>query len=136
ATSLGLISSDSRQFRIGEHAEWDQAILRGSIAAVQVVVNDAEVVISDVRELRAARAIAHSPNVIAGRLQPFVDLDEPVLVELDAGQLEPDSIGVRRSARRNQQVGAFDGAFAATAIHLDPDAIAGASLDLASLGSK
>jgi hypothetical protein len=116
--------------------KWDQAIPGGSIAAVQVVVNDAEIVKGDVRKLRAARAIAHRPDIIARGLQPFVDFDEPVLVELNAGQLETDSIGVRRSARRNQKVGTLDSALTLPVIRVDSDAIAGASLDLPNLGLK
>ena len=99
-------------------------------------MNDAEVVKGDVRELRAARAIAHRPDILARSLQPFVDLDIAMLVELDAGQLETDSVGIRLSARRNQKIGTFDSAFAMLVIGVDSDAIARTSLDLANFGSS
>jgi hypothetical protein len=84
ALRLDLVAADARHFRIGEHAEWHDAILRGSIAALQVVTHDSEVVVRDVCELRTARAIAHRPHVGCGRLQSVVYLDIATLVELDA----------------------------------------------------
>ena len=136
AMSLGLVSSDARQFRIGEHAEWHQPIFRASIAAVQVFVNDAEVVKCDVREHWAARAISHRPDIRGRGLQPVVDLDIAVLVELDAGQIETDSIRVRRPARRDQNVGTFDRAFVISAMDVDADLIAGMSIHLANFGPE
>ncbi len=59
-----------------------------------------------------------------------------MLVELDAGQLETDSIGVRLPARRDQKVCAFDRALPLRALCLDSDPMARASLDLMNLGSQ
>ena len=69
-------------------AERDQAILGGPLPAVQVLVDDAEIIEGDVGELRTARAIAHCPDIRSAGLQPFVNLDVAVLVELHAGLFE------------------------------------------------
>jgi hypothetical protein len=111
-------------FRIGEHAERHDAILRGSIAALQVVTHDAEVVVRDVCELRTARAIAHRPHVRCGRLQPVVDLDIATLVELDADLLQSDSFGIRRPTDGDEKMGTFDDPFTGTVFCVDPNLLA------------
>ncbi len=124
ALRLGFVAADARQFRIGEHAERHDAILRGSMAALQVVTHDAEVVVRDVCELRAARAIAHRPHVGGGRLQPVVDLDIATLVELDADFLQSDSFRIRRPTDRDEKIGPFDDPFTGTVLCVDPNLVA------------
>src|SRR5208282_2633033 len=113
-----------RQFRIGEHAERHDAIVRGSIAALQVVTHDAEVVIGDVCELRTARAIAHRPHVGCGRLQPVVYLDIAAPVELDADLLESDSLRIRRPTDGDEKIGTFDDPFTRAVFYVNPNILA------------
>ena len=93
-------------------------------------MHDAEIVISCMRKLRAAGAIAHRPDIGRGRPQPLVDLDIAVLVEFDASLLESDSAGVRHPARSDEKIGAFDNAFAIPVIHVNPNLLAGTSLNV------
>src|SRR4029077_10812472 len=99
----------SGQFGIGEHAERHQTILSRAIAAVEVVMHDAEIVESDMGKLRAAGAIAHRPDMVGGSLPSLVHLNITVLVEFDSGLLESDSVGVCRPASSDEQIGAFEG---------------------------
>src|SRR5882757_2584625 len=62
----------------------------------------AEVVDADVRELRAACDLADRPDAGRGGLQPLVDLDVSPVGELNAGQFQAESFGVRLAARGDQ----------------------------------
>src|ERR1700719_2123507 len=62
APRFDFVLTDARQFRIGEHAERDEAIAVSAIGAAQVRVHDAIIIEADVRELWTARAIAHRPD--------------------------------------------------------------------------
>src|SRR5882757_3122341 len=62
----------------------------------------AEVVDADVRELRAACDLADRPDAGRGGLQPLVDLDVSPVSELNAGQFQVESFGVRLAARGDQ----------------------------------
>src|SRR5580658_3955777 len=79
------------------------------IAAGEIVMNHAEIVDADMRELRAAGHFADGPHAGRGRLQAFVDLDISTVSERDARGFEPEPRGVRSAARRDEQVSAFDG---------------------------
>src|SRR6266852_2016823 len=125
-----FVQTLSRQFWIGEHAERYEPIAGRAAAAVQVVADDSKVVECDVRELRAPGAIAHGPNARCRRLQPLVHFDVAACVEFDSRPFEPDSLRVRRSPRRNQQVGAFDRLFSMT-LNGDSHLLTGKSLHLA-----
>ena len=57
-----FVQADPCEFGIGEHAERYEAVSRSAAAPIQVVADHPEIVEGDVRELRAARAIAHRPN--------------------------------------------------------------------------
>src|SRR2546426_7932607 len=76
-----FVQPDSREFWIGEHAEWYEPVARRTVASVQVVADHTEIVEGDVRELRAARAITHRPNARRSGLQTLVDFDVPALVQ-------------------------------------------------------
>src|ERR1700730_16970684 len=134
ATGFDFILSDTRQFRIGEHAEGDQAIALGAIAAAQVRVHDAVIIETDVCELWTARAIAHRPDVFRGGFQPVVGLDVTALVELNAGFIETDSIAVCLAAGRDEKIRALDSAIAARVIDVHSNASAGMSFDAANRG--
>src|SRR5437879_12565265 len=58
----------------------------------------AEIVDADVRELRATCHLADCPDAGRGGLQPLVDLDVSPVGELNAGQLQAESFGVRIAA--------------------------------------
>src|SRR5207302_4080080 len=62
----------------------------------------AEIVDADVRELRATCNLADRPDAGRGGLQPLVDLDVSPVGELNAGQFQAESFGVRLAACRDQ----------------------------------
>src|SRR6266446_4120562 len=62
----------------------------------------AEIVDADVRELRATRDLADRPDAGRGGLQPLVDLDVSPVGELNAGQFQAESFGVRLAACGDQ----------------------------------
>ena len=53
-------------------------------------------------ELRAARDLADRPHSRRCRLQPLVDLDVSPVGELNAGQFQAESFGVRVAACGDQ----------------------------------
>src|SRR3981189_1720026 len=62
----------------------------------------AEIVDADGRERGAAGGLADCPDAGGGGLQPLVDLDVSPVGELNAGQFQAKSFGVRIAARGNQ----------------------------------
>src|SRR3984893_5811460 len=62
----------------------------------------AEIVDADVRELRATCDLADRPDAGRGGLQPLVDLDVSPVGELNAGQFQIESFGVRMAACGDQ----------------------------------
>src|SRR5580700_8214165 len=62
----------------------------------------AEIVDADVRELRATCDLADRPDAGRGGLQPLVDLDVSPVGELNAGQFQAESFGVRTAACGDQ----------------------------------
>src|SRR6266853_927515 len=61
-----------------------------------------EIVDADVRELRATGDFADRPDAGRGGLQSLVDLDVSPVGELNAGQFQAESFGVRIAACRDQ----------------------------------
>src|SRR5712691_4810853 len=64
----------------------------------------AEIVDADVRELRATGDLADRPDAGRAGLQPLVDLDVSPVSELNAGQFQTESFGVRIAACGDQYV--------------------------------
>src|SRR5437588_10717145 len=62
----------------------------------------AEIVDADVRELRATCDLADRPDAGRGGLQPLVDLDVSPVGQLNAGQFQAESFGVRIAACGDQ----------------------------------
>src|SRR6266850_846077 len=62
----------------------------------------AEIVDADVRELGATCDLADRPDAGRGGLQPLVDLDVSPVGELNAGQFQTESFGVRMAACGDQ----------------------------------
>src|ERR1700691_3876944 len=134
STRFELVFPDTRQFRIGEHAKGNQAVALGASAAAQVCMHDTVIIETDVRELRTTCAIAHSPDVFRGGFHQVVGLDVTVLVELNAGLVETDSVAVRLDASRDEKIRAVDGASATRSMDVHSNPIAGTSLDAANRG--
>jgi hypothetical protein len=88
------------------------------------------------RELRAAGAIPHRPNVGRGGLQPVVDANISTRVQRDAGLVEPDLLRVWHATRRNQNVAAFDVLLAGWRPYRHADVVSRASMDVAGLGLR
>ena len=63
-------------------------------------------------KLRTSGALADRPDIGRTSLQPIVDLDITAIIQRDADLLEPNSLGIGHAARGNQNVAAFNGAFA------------------------
>src|SRR5262249_53292311 len=97
-----------RELRVGEHAVRHQPVARAARSAGQIISNDAKVIAGRMRELRAAGAVAHGPDVGRGGLQSVVDANVSAGVQLDAGLLEPDPVRVWNAPCRNQNITAFD----------------------------
>ena len=72
-------------------------------------MNHAEIVNTDVCELRAARNLADRPNAGRGRLEPLVDFDVSSISQFNPGQLQPKSLGIGSAARRHQHMTALKG---------------------------
>src|SRR5260370_29516973 len=130
------MSARAPNLLLGSHTERPEAIHRGPSAAIQVVMHDTKVVIGGVRKVRAARTIAHRPNIGRGRLQPLVHLDIAMPIELDSGLLESDPIGVRRPARRDEEIGTFDNSLVLSVLGMDPDALGRTPLDPTDFGTE
>src|SRR4029077_18509233 len=88
------------------------------------------------QKIGAAGAIAHRPDMGSGCLQPLVDLDITVLVEFDSGLLESDSVGVCRPARSDEKIGAFENPLAILVPCVDPNLLAGTSLNPGDMRSE
>ena len=88
---LSLAQPDPRELRVGEQAERHLPTGRHAVPASEVGQHHAEVVLADVREVRAAGAIAHRPDPLGRRLEPLVDPDVPILVRLDPRPLQADN---------------------------------------------
>ena len=73
-----------------------------AIAARQIVAHDAKIIEGDVREVRAARAIAHGPHIRRGGFEPLVHFDVTAISEFDAGEFQADAVGVGRAPAGDQ----------------------------------
>src|SRR5262249_50826690 len=96
---LLLGHADAPELRVGEHGVGHEpAVGRELLAFDQVAVDDLVIVVGDVRECRAALDVAQGPDARHVRLQPAVDADEAVAVQLHPGVLQPQVVGVRAAA--------------------------------------
>src|SRR5262249_41191164 len=111
-----------------------EAIARAALSSGHVVPDDPKVIAGDVRELRAAGAVPHGPDVGRSGLQPFIDANIAASVQLDPGLLEADSLGVWNATRRDQNVAAFDLLLAGWRAHRNADFLSRASVNVEGLG--
>src|ERR1700730_11003796 len=107
ATASFSLSPTRAIFRIREKTERYQAIARISRATVKVSLDNAEVVLRDVRELRAACALAQSPDAGRGRFEAFVHLDVSTRVQGHAGLVQPDVLRIGNSANGDKDIAPF-----------------------------
>jgi len=63
ALSVALTQAHMGKRRLSEHAVGDQPVVRAPLSAGKIVPDDAEVVLGDMRELRAAGAFAERPDL-------------------------------------------------------------------------
>ena len=82
-------NADASQFGIGKKAIRNLSATRHAVAAGQIGMDNAEIVDTDVCELRAACNLADRPNVWCRRLESLVDLDISAVGQFDASQLDP-----------------------------------------------
>ena len=99
--------ADVSQLGIGEEDVRNDAAARRSAAAIEIVEHDAEVILTNVREVRASGRLAGRPNVWGRRLQPVVDADVAARIDFDTCSVEIESVRVGRSASRHENVGSF-----------------------------
>src|SRR6266542_3760279 len=77
--------SNPTELRIREDRIWNQAAVRGRIAALeQIRTNDSKVVVRDVGEGRPTFNVAKSINPGYVGLEPFIDLHKALLVTLSS----------------------------------------------------
>src|SRR5262249_26377313 len=111
-----------------------EPIARAARSSGQVVPDDPKIVTGNVRELWAAGAVPHGPDVGRSGLQPFVDANISASVQLDPGLLEADSLGVWNATRRDQNVAALDLLLAGWRPHRNADFLSRASVNVEGLG--
>jgi hypothetical protein len=93
---------------ISEHAVWNQPIMCGPISSRQIITDDPKIVFGYVRELWAAGALSHGPDVWRTRFQPTIDANVTAAVQLNAGLSKSNSGRVRNAPNRRQNIAAID----------------------------
>src|SRR5262245_39547660 len=125
-----------RKRRIGEQAEGHEPIARAAVSSGQILTDNAKVVASDVRELRAARAIPHRPDVRRSGLQPLVDTDISPSIQFYAALLESDPLRVWNAPCRDQNVAALKLPLAASRAYRDPHFVSRSPVNVEDLGRE
>ena len=82
----------------------DQAVARAAVPSIQIRVNDVKVVLGHVRKIRAPGGLSHRPNIRRGRFQAIVHWYVPSLSDFNSRLFQPDSLGIRDTAKRSQNV--------------------------------
>ena len=121
--------ANTRELRIDKDAVGDEPVRRAALASVEVFVNDAEVVLGYMREVWAAGAFSHCPNVRRGRFQAIVHPDVSLARDLDSRLIESDAACVGRSSERHQNIGSVDRFLAGFGLDPESDVPAGTSVD-------
>src|SRR5262249_5214038 len=129
-TRFTFTESDVSQLRVREQAVRNEAVACAATAARQVVPDDAEVVRGDVGELRAAGTLADCPDAWRARLEPIVDADVAARLQLDAGQFEPDAVGVGSAPDRDQDIADSDGRLLTRRPHPQVNVLSTSSLNV------
>ena len=129
--SLGFrfTQSGPDEFGVREYAKRHQPVPGGSLASTQVVTDDAEIVIGDVRKNRTACAIPHRPNVWCRGFESFIDLNIPLRSQFDSSLFQFNSIGIWRSASGNQKIRSFKLLLATAVLEVELHLLARTPLD-------
>src|SRR5262249_32845113 len=98
--------------------------------------DNAKVVAGDVRELRAARAIPHRPDVRRSGLQPLVDANISPSIQFDAALLESDPLRVWNAPCRDQNVAALKLPLAGLCAYRDPHLLSRSPVNVEDLGRQ
>src|SRR5262249_38077742 len=77
-------------------------------SACEIVTDDPKIVFGYVRELWAAGAFPHGPDVCRTRFYPTSDPNVATSVQFNTGLLKSNSGGVRNAPNRHQDVAAID----------------------------
>ncbi len=77
------------------------------MAAVEIIVDDAEIVFRSVREIRATGALSGGPHIGRGGFQAIVHSDVAVVADFDSRSLEANSHSVWRASKSNENIGPF-----------------------------
>ena len=94
------------------------------VAVQEVGGDDLVVVVGGVREGAAAVALAQRPHAGDGGLQPVVHGDDAAPVDLDAGGVQAQVVGVRAPSHRQQQVRSDHARFPGCAVQRGGDRVA------------
>ena len=105
---LRLVQTDASQLRISEETEGLQAARGNAADAGEVVADHAEVVVGDVRKMRAAGAVAHSPYARRRGPESLVDLDEAPFIQFHTGGVQAYTFSIRDPAAGDKEVRTVD----------------------------
>ena len=136
ALHIAFAQPHTGEWRVREHAVGNQPVARGSLRSGQIISNDPEVVEGYVRELWAAGAFPHRPDLGRTRLQPLVDPDIATTVQLDTGHLKPDPGAVRNAPGGDQDIAALDSLLTGGRADEKTDSPSGSALHAKELGRQ
>jgi len=125
--------SPTRAIRIGEKTERHQAVACVSRAPVEVGLDNTEVILRDVREMRAACAFAQSPDAGRCGFEPFVYLNVSTRVESYAGFVQPYVLRIGSSASGHKNIAPFKKRSSRRRSELHTHGIPGRAFDLRDL---
>ena len=112
-----------------------RSLTRREVVVEEVGGDDLEVVVGGVREGAPAVAVAQRPDARHVGAELVVHLDEPALVDGDAGLVEAEVVGVRAAADGHQQMRADDLLRAIGGVETGDDVLA-ALRDLQAFGAQ
>lgn len=106
-TGLHLVEANARQRRIDEDAVRDHAFAGAPATSFKIRVNNVEVVLRHVCEVRTPRALSDCPYVRCGCFQAIIHPDVTRFSDLDSGALKTDSPCVRGTANTSENRGSL-----------------------------
>src|SRR5262245_42310958 len=136
ALRFAFAQAHASEWRLREHAVWNQPIARGALPSGQIVPDDPKVVDGYVREVRGTGAFPYSPDTGRCRLQPVIDMNVATTVQLDAGVLDTDARGVWNAPGRHQDVAALDLLLTEGRAHGGADSLSGSAMHTEGLGRQ
>src|SRR5437016_5727662 len=131
---FAFAQSDMSQWRLSEHAVWNQPITRAALPSGEIVSDDPKIVDRDVSKLWAAGAFPDRPDIGRRRLQPLIDANVATAVHLDRRLIKPDSRGVWNASCRDQDVATVEFLLAGSRAHGKADFLSGPAVYIEGLG--